>query len=181
MTIPNTTLQRDFDREKHLSIGQALKEQRNRDIEDSIAKVKAAEDNFRGLSEVEQQEFLSNQGIEAETKHLVRRTGNVYPCANLCRKNLCSCVQEPIVQPSSKKAATNGSTTTPTAAAGEVQQTQRVSTPRSGPNSIFSVCILKTIIDLPGGLTGRTYYFSFVPPSNSLAWSWTLEELFKVT
>ena len=141
MTIPNTILQRDFDREKHLSIGLALKEQRNRDIEDSIAKVKAAEDNFRakvkaaednfrGLSEAEQQAFLSNQGIEAETK--IRKRAK-YPCANLCRKNLCSCVQEPIVQPSSKKAATNGSTTTQTAAAEEVQQTQRVSTPRSGP------------------------------------------------
>ena len=137
-TIPNTTPQPDFDREKHLSIGLALKEQRNRDIEDSIAKVKAAEDNFRGLSEVEQQEFLSNQGIEAGTKHK-KRTG--YPCANLCRKNLCSCGQEPIVQPSSKKAATNGSTTTQTAAAGEVQQTQRVSTPRSGPNYIFIFCL----------------------------------------
>ena len=76
MTIPNTTPQPDFDREKHLSIGRALKEQRSKDIDASIAEVKAAEDNFRGLSVVEQQEFLSNQGIEAETKHLVRRTGN---------------------------------------------------------------------------------------------------------
>ena len=73
MTIPDTTPQRVFDREKHLSIGLALNKQRIRDIEASIAKVKAAEDDFRGLSDVEQQEIASNQGDTSVILNDIRR------------------------------------------------------------------------------------------------------------
>ena len=58
----NEIIQSDFDREKHLSIGLALNEKKSRDIEASLAKIKAAEDKFRQLSEVEQIEVMSNRG-----------------------------------------------------------------------------------------------------------------------
>ena len=58
----NEIMQGDFVREKHLSIGLALNEKKSRDIEASLARIKAAEDKFRQLSKVEQIEVMSNRG-----------------------------------------------------------------------------------------------------------------------